>query len=508
VRKLTVFLLLLLLCPLWAAPIKVLLTGDMHGMVLPRQVDGRTYGGAAEMLAYWKKHEGYRASQFITIANGDIATNGALYSSLLKGMPAIEAMNLMGYDVCSLGNHEFDMGVDGMKAWQRQAKFPFVSANLTVDGQPWIQVPPYVILTQNGVKVGIIGLTTQHLNQRKGLPIAQPFADALRKYVPEMRAQGARVIIVAAHEWSGLLLETAQAVRDLGIPLWLGAHSHEITDKETEFGRIVCAGDWFDTYARIDLDYDPRTGACTVQSVQIKEVVSETRPPADRTLAARLAAWKKRLPDGRKTAPRIAIPRLAAPPAIDGMLAAGEWDATVKLNTFLIPGEDKPADPATRAWLGVAGDTLYLAARCTNVPGAAPKTTATQHDGAVWSDDSIEWFIWPDETQPRFVHFIVSASGVAYDADNRFDLASTSQRTPAWNPVYTVKTGAEDGAWILEMALPLAAAGLELRAGKEFRLNVTRNIQGGSNRVATWSPLPMGNFHIPPYFGVAVLGKK
>lgn len=341
-RKLTVFLLLLLLCPLWAAPIKVLLTGDMHGMVLPRQVDGRTYGGSAEMLAYWKKHEGYHQSQFITIANGDIATNGALYSSLLKGMPAIEAMNLMGYDVCSLGNHEFDMGVDGMKAWQRQAKFPFVSANLTVDGQPWIQAPPYVILTQNGVKVGIIGLTTQHLNQRKGLPIAQPFADALRKYVPEMRAQGARVIIVAAHEWSGLLLETAQAVRDLGIPLWLGAHSHEITDKATEFGRIVCAGDWFDTYARIDLDYDPRTGACTVQSVQIKEVASETRPPADRTLAARLAAWKRRLPDGRKTAPRIVIPRLAAPPAIDGMLAAGEWDAAVKLNTFLIPGEDKP----------------------------------------------------------------------------------------------------------------------------------------------------------------------
>ena len=498
-------LLFLLCCPLWAVPVRVLVTGDMHGMVLPRRMGQITWGGAAEMLAHWKTHEGYRPDRFLVIANGDIATFGSLYSTLLHGDPVIDAMNAMGYDVCTMGNHEFDVSTEKFQGWQRRAAFPFISANLTANDKPWDVVPPYVIITQNGVKVGVIGLTTLDLNERQGRPaIAQPFAATLRKYVPEMRAKGAQIIIVAAHEYSGELAKIAYEVEDLNIPLWLGAHSHELTSMEAGSGMLVCAGDWFNAYSRIDLDYDPRTGATLVRSVR-QELVFSEKPVADKALAARLEAWKKQLPDGRKTAPRITIPRLAAAPAIDGTLDAAEWQQAAKLDAFWIPGTKTPATPATQAWLGTDGFTLYAAFRCANVPGTALKTVATKRDGAVWDDDSIELFLWPDEAKPRFVQFIVNAAGVCFDSDNTFDLASKSQTDFGWNPVYQAKTGAADGAWTLEMAIPLAVTGIE--AGKEFRLNITRNIMSGNNRFATWSPLPMGNFHIPPYFGTAAIGK-
>ena len=105
-------LLFLLCCPLWAVPVRVLVTGDMHGMVLPRRMGQITWGGAAEMLAHWKTHEGYRPDRFLVIANGDIATFGSLYSTLLHGDPVIDAMNAMGYDVCTMGNHEFDVSTE------------------------------------------------------------------------------------------------------------------------------------------------------------------------------------------------------------------------------------------------------------------------------------------------------------------------------------------------------------------------------------------------------------
>lgn len=505
-RNAIVLLLILLTCPLWAVPVHVLVTGDMHGMVL-RQQYGMVTGGAAEMLAYWRAKEGYRPDRFLTIANGDIATNGSLYSTLLHGDPTIDAMNAMGYDVCNLGNHEFDVDTTKLRDWQHRAKFPMISANLTKNGKPWDVVPPYVILEQNGVKVGIIGLMTLDLNGRAGRPVvAQPLVETLRKYVPEMRAKGAQVIIVAAHEGSEVLTKVANEVEDLKVSLWLGAHSHEMTCHEVYNGMLVCAGEWFYGYSRIELHYNPKDGTSMVASVH-QELMTPEKPMADKALAAKLEAWKHLLPDGRKTAPHVTVTRLAKAPVIDGQIIEAEWQGAAVLETFYVPGETTVATPATRGWLATDGTMLYAAFRCASVPGKALKLDAKERDGNVWDDDSIELFLWPDEAKPRFVQFIVNAAGMCFDADNTFNLASRSQTDTAWNPDYQAKTGTADGAWTLELAIPLAATGIDPRGGKEFRLNVTRNIMSGNNRFATWSPLPMGNFHIPPYFGTGVIGQ-
>jgi 2',3'-cyclic-nucleotide 2'-phosphodiesterase (5'-nucleotidase family) len=314
-------------------------------------------------------------------------TAGARISYLLNGVPTIDVMNLMGYDVCALGNHEFELGVKVLKDWQRQAKFPFISANLTLEGKPWDGVPPYVILQQDGLKVGIIGLTTLDVKEAPGQPGAVSMADILRKYVPEVRAKGAQFVIVAAPESVMTLEKVAEEVKDLRIPLWLVGHWHEMGNLEVPFGYIVASGDWFDSYARIDMDVDPKTGAAELLSCKQVTIRNTTPIPADRAAANRIAFWKDRLLKSElMPVPTVTIPWLAKASVIDGSLGAAEWVTVAGLTTFWVPaGGGKRAEPPTQVLLGIDGKNLYLAARCTLVPGgetpAADKLRELMREG-------------------------------------------------------------------------------------------------------------------------------
>src|SRR5689334_18989752 len=73
--------------------------------------------------------------------------------------PMIAAMNAIGYDAMAVGNHEFSFGLDVLRAAERQAHFPFLSANAKrVDGSP--EFAPSLVKVVAGVRVGIVGLTT------------------------------------------------------------------------------------------------------------------------------------------------------------------------------------------------------------------------------------------------------------------------------------------------------------------------------------------------------------
>ena len=72
--------------------------------------------------------------------------------------PVIDAMNLMGYDAATLGNHDFDFGLEVLWRSLAGAAFPYVSANILHDGVPVL--PPTTVVQRNGVRVSITGLTT------------------------------------------------------------------------------------------------------------------------------------------------------------------------------------------------------------------------------------------------------------------------------------------------------------------------------------------------------------
>ncbi|HCE43091.1 MAG TPA: hypothetical protein DET40_06060 [Lentisphaeria bacterium] len=284
---------------LHAQPLKIIVTGDMHGWLEPRTAEGKMLGGAAEMLAHWKAAEGYSPEKFLVISCGDIATGPAI-STAYKGEPAVAVMNMMGYDVSAVGNHEFDFGgVGSLKKIQGWAKFPFVAANLVFDdGSPVDNIPATMMYEEQGIKVGVIGLTLQNLasmiqaNNMSG----RPYAEYVRKNAAELRAKGAKTIIVVSHVPQAELCALAKEVADLNIPLMLGGHTHEVTQQKIGDTWVVSCGKWWECYGRIDLDVDPEGGrASVVESKQVWLLQKIDKVMSDLEVKAEIDKWREKV---------------------------------------------------------------------------------------------------------------------------------------------------------------------------------------------------------------------
>ena len=284
---------------LHAQPLKIIVTGDMHGWIEPRVVDGKLLGGAAEMLAFWRAAEGYSPEKFLVISCGDFATGPAI-STAYRGEPAVNVMNLMGYDVSALGNHEFDFGgSEGLEKLQQWAKFPAIAANIAnTDGSPVDFIPPTFMYEEQGIKAGIIGLTIQNLSsmiQSNGLS-GQTYAECVRKYSAELRDKGAKLIIVAAHVPQAELCALAKEVADLNIPLMLGGHTHEMTQQKIGNTWVVSCGQWWECYGRIDLEVDAGTGKSFVQSSkQVWMLQDRNSAVSDQDAKAEVERWREKV---------------------------------------------------------------------------------------------------------------------------------------------------------------------------------------------------------------------
>ena len=137
--------------------IQLLGVNDFHGHLEPPEPD---IGGAAWLGAWLNRAAESHDDRTIRVHAGDMVGASPLISSHFKDVPTIEATNLMGFDVGTLGNHEFDEGGAEMLRLVRHAHYPYLAAN-TVDretGKPIL--PPYQIVERAGVKVGFIGVTT------------------------------------------------------------------------------------------------------------------------------------------------------------------------------------------------------------------------------------------------------------------------------------------------------------------------------------------------------------
>ena len=92
---------------------------------------------------------------------GDFS-QGSAYYSLYHGDVEVGLMNLMGYDAVTIGNHEFDWGLENMARIFRMARFPIVCCNYDFTGTPVEGlVKPYVIVKRHGLKIGILGVSPQ-----------------------------------------------------------------------------------------------------------------------------------------------------------------------------------------------------------------------------------------------------------------------------------------------------------------------------------------------------------
>lgn len=140
--------------------ITILHTNDTHSQIEPYITSKDTLGGVLRReQAIYEVRRQSKGPVFLFDA-GDFS-QGTPYFNLFGGDVEIEMMNIMGYDAATLGNHEFDNGLDSLAAKLKKAKFTVVCANYKFPGCPELEkvIKDWIIIERQGVKIGIFGLS-------------------------------------------------------------------------------------------------------------------------------------------------------------------------------------------------------------------------------------------------------------------------------------------------------------------------------------------------------------
>ncbi|MEQ1729090.1 MAG: bifunctional UDP-sugar hydrolase/5'-nucleotidase [Vicinamibacterales bacterium] len=274
--------------PRLQSTLTVLQINDVYSTV---PVDG--VGGVARVATVKKELQAAGRSPLLMIGGDFLASSVA--SSVFKGEQMIAAFNAMGLDVATLGNHEFDFGVDLLLTRMTQAKWQWVIANVIDRKTNAIigDAPPFVIRDINGLKVGIIGLCLldEGMNNpelKTRLSLLDPL-DTAARYVPEMKRQGAEVVIALTH--LRIWADQALAERVPDIDLIVGGHEHYPINVTTGRTLITKAGMDARNIARIDIVKRP--GGLIDRYYELIPVTSAVKD--DPATLAVVTDWESRL---------------------------------------------------------------------------------------------------------------------------------------------------------------------------------------------------------------------
>ena len=259
----------------------ILHTNDVHGAV-----DGYAY------IAQLKADYEAKGAEVILVDAGDYS-QGKTYVSVTKGADAVTMMNAAGYDVVTLGNHEFDYGYAQLKENMSKAKFKVVCADVfNEDGTPIFDAS-YTYTTKSGVKVGFFGMETPETQTKanpaliKGLTFAT--GDAFTKAAADQVAalKDADVVICLAH--LGIDAESAPyrstdlyaAVK--GIDFIIDGHSHTVMTKGEKGEPIQSTGTAFANIGVIVIDNATKK----IESNSLFEIKEDTAKDATVAAAAK-----------------------------------------------------------------------------------------------------------------------------------------------------------------------------------------------------------------------------
>lgn len=240
-RKTVVLYMLLLFMAVGAYAqkhLEVLHTNDTHSCIMPLNpnladtaVAGR--GGFLRRVAMIKE-ERAKNPDLLLIDSGDFSQGSPFYT-MFKGDVEIGLMNLMGYDAVTIGNHEFDFGLENMARIFKMAKFPVVCANYDFTGT-CVEglVKPYVIIKRNGLKIGLFGLSPQleglvDLSKCKGVTYLDPVEVGNRVAAELKHDKRCDVVICVSHlGWlrPDEMGDQKVLASSKDIDLVLGGHSH------------------------------------------------------------------------------------------------------------------------------------------------------------------------------------------------------------------------------------------------------------------------------------------
>ncbi|MGX7757672.1 bifunctional metallophosphatase/5'-nucleotidase [Streptomyces angustmyceticus] len=336
--------------------VQLLSFNDFHGNLEPPQGSSGTVeeaqpdgtkktvpAGGVEYLAQSLRTARKGHPYSVTAAAGDLVGASPLLSGLFHDEPTVEAMNRLGLDVTSVGNHEFDEGRTELTRLQkggchpkdgcyekgrkfRGADFPYLTANVTDEktGQPLLK--PYTVWRHKGVKIGFIGVTLEgtpdivNAEGIKGLKFHDEVA-TINKYAKVLNKQGVKSIVALIHEGgmpastsynyhcdspgpgdgiSGPITDIAKHVTSKVDALVTG-HTHQayactIPDPSGRPRTVTSAASYGKLYTDTTLTYDRRTRDIVRTSVKApgaaNHVVDRTQPKAA-DMTSLITRWNK-----------------------------------------------------------------------------------------------------------------------------------------------------------------------------------------------------------------------
>lgn len=286
--------------------LRVISTNDFHGALVPGpDAQGVVRGGAAYVARAIQNARAECTGECVSIlVDGGDLFQGTAASNLTYGRAVVEYYNKVGYDIAVVGNHEFDWGVDTLRARMRQSKFPYLGVNVRyADGRdvPWI--PNDTIIQRGKWKIGVIGFasvitpsTTKSTNVA-GLRFDAP-APIIDSVARVMRSRGADVIIAVEHDGgfcdrtgtagcSGEIFRIVPAITEK-IDLMVSGHSHSLVNTVLNGIPIVQARSSGRAIAIVDIPLPP--AGEVVASVRDISVDSLRPVPAIDSIVARTVA--------------------------------------------------------------------------------------------------------------------------------------------------------------------------------------------------------------------------
>ena len=216
----------------------VLHTNDTHSTIMPvsDQLPDTVKAGRAGALRRIAMLQEERAKDpdLLLFDSGDFS-QGSAYYTMFKGEVEIGLMNRMGYDAVTIGNHEFDFGLENMARMFRMATFPVVCTNYDFTGTPCEGlVKPYIILKRKGVRIGVFALAPKMAGlvapkNCAGVKYLDPAQVALETATMLKKEKKCDVVICLSHlGWNSNRDEDDQymVARSRYIDLVLGGHTH------------------------------------------------------------------------------------------------------------------------------------------------------------------------------------------------------------------------------------------------------------------------------------------
>lgn len=279
--------------PVDSIVLRVLTTNDFHGALLPRTQswsNGRAVGGAAAIAGMMDRLGRECGCATVRLDAGDVM-QGTPVSNLTYGRSTVAAFNLMGYAASAVGNHEFDWTVDTLLARMREARFPWLAANIrTATGArvPW--AVPWRMVRVGTLRIGVVGMASSLTATvtRPSIVAGLRFdgaAAAVDSAVAEARRDSADLVIVLAHDGAfcdersgcrGEVVELARALSERP-DLIVSGHTHSLVNTVVNGIAIVQARSNGTALGVVDFVVQP--GAARAVRARVETVWADRERP-------------------------------------------------------------------------------------------------------------------------------------------------------------------------------------------------------------------------------------